>query len=56
LTIGEGTWLRVLFKDNYILVDYSDDVLEKRWQKYLEREASFHRPLQASDEKVIQCW
>jgi hypothetical protein len=33
--------------------DYSDDALEKRWQRHLEREASFHGPPQ---EEVIQSW
>lgn len=34
-------------------VDCSDDALEKRWQRHLEREASFHGPPQ---EEMIQCW
>ncbi|KAJ7870191.1 hypothetical protein B0H14DRAFT_2571443 [Mycena olivaceomarginata] len=35
---------------------YSDNQLEKRWQKHLERETYFHRPSQKSDKEVIQCW
>ncbi|KAJ7901440.1 hypothetical protein B0H13DRAFT_1883028 [Mycena leptocephala] len=46
-------WLKASAAPQPDLIDHwrGDDVLEKRWQKYLEREASFHRPLQASDEK-----
>jgi hypothetical protein len=40
-------------KGRQISLDYSDDVLEKRWKEELDREASFHEPTQ---EKVIQCW
>ncbi|KAJ6449191.1 hypothetical protein C8R45DRAFT_917362 [Mycena sanguinolenta] len=40
-------------KKDYVPEDYSDAVLEKRWQKLLEREEHFHGPPQ---EEVIKHW